>query len=291
MKYLLFISFSIFFAVSGCQSQSSDPSTLIYKVDEKESAYPRLSKNGEKILYQSNQNGPWELYIMDIKSGDHQKVMADGSNNNFPDWSADNEWIAFVSDRDDNEEVYLMRTDGSELKRITDDPGRDIHPYFSPDGKYVLINSTRGKDDFDVYRYSIVTDSLEQLTNSTDDETCARFSPDMKQVVMLQNGMTNDDVVLMDISSGEIRNLSGNPRIQDGWPMFSHDGSWVYYSSMENGEHRLYRIRTDGTEKSNLLSTSDHVEDARVCVAKDGSWLIFNRRVGKTIEIRRLVIS
>ena len=290
MKNFLFV-FIASFPFSGCQSQSADASTLVYKVDGKESAYPRLSKDGNRILYQSNQNGPWELYIMDIKSGGHQKVMADGSNNNFPDWSADNEWIAFVSDRDGNEEVYLMQTDGSELKRVTNDPGRDIHPYFSPDGKYILINSTKNKDDFDVYRYTIATGGFEQLTSSPDDETCARYSPDMKQIVMLKNGMTNDDVVLMDPQSGETKNLSGDPRIRDGWPMFSHDGSWVYYSSMTTGDHRLYRIRTNGTEKRNLVSLQDPVEDARVCVARDGSWLIFNRRVGRTIEIRRLEIS
>src|SRR5678815_2886330 len=114
-----------------------DASTLLYKIDGKEIAYPRLSKDGNKILYQSNQNGNWQLYIMDMAMQTHTPVMTDVYNNNFPDWSYDNQWIAFVSDRDKNEEIYLMKTNGSDLKRITNNGNRDIHPYFSPDGKYL----------------------------------------------------------------------------------------------------------------------------------------------------------
>lgn len=288
MKYLLpFVTAGLL--LTSCSSQNADQSILIYKLDGKESAYPRLSKDDNRILYQSNAGGNWQLVIMDIANGTHQHVMADQYNNNFPDWSPDNEWIAFASDRDGNEEIYLIRTDGRDLKRITKDPARDIHPYFSPDGKSLLFNTTR-HGTFDVYRYFIETDSLSRITGYQDDETCARFSPDMKHIVMLKNGPTSDDVVLMDATTLELKNITGTPQINDGWPMFSYDNKWIYYSSMESGVYCIYRIMRDGTEKTKITSPNRNEEDARVCVSKDGKRIIYNKRIGNTIEIRRIDI-
>ena len=280
---------AILFALS-CTGQITDHSKIIYRVDGKESAYPRLSKDDTQILYQSNEKGNWQLVIMDISKGTHTPVMTDRFNNNFPDWSPDNEWIAFVSDRDGNEEIYIIRSDGSELKRITYDPGRDIHPYFSPDGKSLLFNSTRGNETFDVYRYFIKIEKTERITDFQDDETCARFSPDMKHIVMLKNSQTTDDVVLMNVATSALKNISGTPAINDGWPMFSHDNQWIYYSSFETGNYCIYRIKPDGAGKTKITSAKINEEDARVCVAKDGQWIIYNKRIGSTIEIRAMDI-
>lgn len=263
-----------------------DSSTLVYKLEGKECAYPRLSADGHRILYQSNQDGPWQLWIMDRKKGTHTPLMKDRYNNNFPDWSPDNTWVAFTSDRDGNEDIYLMQTDGKKIKRITTDPARDIHPYFSPDGRFLLFNSTRGNGSFDIYRYTIATGELIRLTETPENETCARFSPDMKQIVFLKNDAASDDVFIADASLVKPRNLTQTPFATDGWPMFSPDGQWVYWSSRESGTYHIYRIRHDGTSKQKLTRASSGEEDARVCIAADGSHFIYNKRYGTTIEIR-----
>lgn len=284
----LFILIFMMIAFISCSSQKSDVSSLLLRVDGKESAYPRLSKDDTKILYQSNKTGNWQLFIMDIATKTQTPVLSDTFNNNFPDWSSDNKSIAFTSDRDGNEEIYVMNSDGTGLKRITNDPGRDIHPYFSPDGHFIMISSTRGNGSFDIYRYSIDHDLLERLTDTPEDETCARYSPDMKHLVFLRNSIKSDDVFLMDVDHFTIRNLTNTPAEVDGWPMFSYDDHWVYYSSHDSGSFCIYRIKTDGTMKTKLTSGTREDEDARVCVSKDGKWLIYNRKTLTTIEIRAL---
>jgi TolB protein len=161
----------------------NDNYKVILKEDHIENAYPHLSNDGKRVLYQSNRTKKWQLYVMNIDGTSQERITNDTFNNNFPDWSADNKWVAFVSDRDGNEEIYLMKSDGSDPKRITNDPARDIHPYFSPDGNYILFNSTRANGSLDVYRYTIASGKLEHITSSSDEETCARYSPDMKQIV------------------------------------------------------------------------------------------------------------
>jgi TolB protein len=269
----------------------SESSTLLYKIDGKEIAYPRLSNDSKKILYQSNQNGNWQLYIMDIKKGTHTAVMTDVYNNNFPDWSSDNQWIAFVSDRDKNEEIYIMKMDGSGLKRITQNTNRDIHPYFSPDGQYLLFNSTRSNGSLDIFRYTLATGEIKQLSATPQDETCARYSPDMDHIVYLQNDATSDDMIIADELNKQQKNISNTPMIRDGWPMFSYDGKWIFYSSMENGSYSIYKIQTDGTNKKQITKAKPEEEDARVSLSRDGKILIYNKRIGETIEIRKMKLS
>jgi Tol biopolymer transport system component len=273
-------------ALTSCAQP--DGSQLVYKIESKESAYPRLSKDNSQILYQSNQNGNWQLYIMDVAKGSHTPILSDLYNNNFPDWSYDHQWIAFTSDRDGNEEIYLMKSDGSNLKRITDHPGRDIHPYFSPDGRYLLFNSTRANGSFDIFRYTIATGELKPLSQTHENETCARYSTDMKHIVYLQNGATTDDIFTADSLNQNPKNITNTPSSRDGWPVFSYDGEWIYYSSLETGTYSIYRIKPDGTSKTKLTHPKSNEEDARVSVSRDGNEMIYNKRYGSTIEIRSL---
>lgn len=266
-------------------AQPKDTYEILLKEDGIENAYPRLSADGKKILYQSNRTGKWQLYIMDIQTKSQQRITNDSFNNNFHDWSPNNRWIAFVSDRDGNEEVYLMKTDGSGMKRLTNDPGRDIHPYFSPDGKYILYNATKNSESFDVFRFTIATGKSEQLTSNDDDETCARYSPDMKKLVLLKNNAHTDDVFLLDASSFAYTNISKTPTVEHGWPVFSADGAWIYYSSREGGTYSIYRISPDGNGKQQLTYAKFGEDDARVNVAADQTWMIYNKRIGKTIMI------
>ena len=285
MKFL-FLALASLCMLSCKKSIAQDNSALLHRIDGKEVAYPRISADGSKILYQSNQDGNWQIWIMDKTTNTHTPITKDKFNNNFPDWSYDNQWIAFTSDRDGNEEIYIMKSDGSGLKRLTNDYGRDIHPYFSPDGKYLLFNSTRVNGSFDIFRYTIATGELKQLSSTHENETCSRYSPDMKHIVYLQNSPASDDVFISDSLNTTSRNISGTPGIFDGWPMFSGDNEWIYYSSAENGSYSIYKIRLDGTNKTRVTFSVEGADDARVSVSRDGKFAIYNKQIGKTIEIR-----
>jgi TolB protein len=285
--------------LSGCAQtlapapEPSGPTVLLHEPGI-ENAYPRLSNDGQRILYQSNRTGSWQLFIMNVATGEQQRLTNDTFNNNFVDWSPDNEWVAFVSDRDGNEELYRMRIDGSELERLTDHPQRDIHPYFSPDGKYLLFNSTRDNGSLDVYRLELATRELLRLTDSPMSETCARYSPDMQHIVLLRNGITSgvtsDDVVILALDTGELSNLTNTPLVIDGWPMYSADGRWIYYSTTQSGQHSIHRVRPDGSGDETLTSAAVGEEDGRAFIGRDGRTLIYNKRKDGAIDIRRLVL-
>ena len=266
-----------------------DPNVLLAEPGI-ENAYPRLSNDGQRILYQSNRTGSWQLFVMDLTTGEQRRLTTDGFNNNFVDWSPDNQWVAFVSDRDGNEEIYRVRIDGTELERLTDDPARDIHPYFSPDGNSLLFNSTRGNGSLDVYRLELGTRELQRLTDSPMQETCARYSPDMQHIVLLRNDAYSDDVVILDLETGKFDNLTNTPLVIDGWPMYSADGRWIYYSTTISGQHSIHRVRPDGSGDETLTRAAPGEEDGRAFIGRDGQTLIYNKRKAGAIDIRRMVV-
>jgi TolB protein len=251
---------------SGCRS--------LLGTESHKYAYPKWSKDGQKILYQSDSGGRWSLMIMD--GGKHQVIIGDSSNNYFADWSPDNQWICFVSDRSGNEDIYLAKSDGSELRCIINDSNRDIHPYFSPDGKYILFNSTRGNGSLDIYRYGIADKKTDRLTDSPQDETCARYAPNMQHIVYLKNDHREDDLYLLDLSNFMSSNLSKTPQSTDGWPAYSHDGRWIYYSSMASGTYCIYRIRPDGTELQQVSQANTGEVHARVQISSDNRHILYN---------------
>lgn len=250
--------------------------------DGVENAYPRLSRDGKELLYQSNRGGHWDIYVYERATGTSRAVTSGDANNNLPDWSATQ--LAFVSDRDGNEEVYLADRNGANARRLTNSPGRDIHPYFSPDGKTLFYNSDRG-GSLDVIARDLVSGEERVVSATPDEETCARLSPDRKRIVLLRNNASSDDIWTVEMASGSARNVTNAPSVRDGWPTWSPDGAWIYFGSMTNGPFAIYRVRADGTSLQQLTAPAAGEEDARPFVSSDGKLLVFNRRANGAIDI------
>ena len=97
---------------------------------------PNWSPDGSKIVFNSNRDGKYEIYIMD-RNGSNLKQLTDNpignsqfSPNTYPLFSPDGSKIAFSSDRNGNEEIYIMNIDGSNVQLVSDQHFR--YPNSSP---------------------------------------------------------------------------------------------------------------------------------------------------------------
>ncbi len=273
--------------------EDGDPIVVVRYAQGVKFAYPRWSKDGARILYQSNETGKWQIYAMNADGSKEERITKDEFNDDFPDWSPSNRKIAFVSDREGNEDVYVMNVDGTELVNLTRDSARDIHPYWTPDEKSVLFNSNRkgassppnGPSPLQVYRIDIDGTGLTRLTETTDEETCARFSPDMKNIVLLRglDGL-NDEVFMLSPDGASQTNLTKSDAAE-GWPVWMPDAKHILFSSTRTGPFRLFWMKPDGTEVAQISHVKAPWMDARASISRDGKQLAFNRESGETIAL------
>jgi Tol biopolymer transport system component len=242
-------------------------------------AYPHWSADGKRILYQTNESGKWQIAMMDADGKNNHILFKDTFNSNFMDWSPDNKKICFVSDRDGNEEIYIMDANGMNQRRITHDPGRDIHPYFTPDGSRIYFNSSRGENgDLNIWEMNTEGAELKQITRSTDDETCARLSPDGHSLLYLRNNALGfDDVMVLDLNNLVESNIS-QTKEPDGWPCWGPNGAYIVFSTAFTAEHfQLWKYDIITSEKTELSAPNLGLSDGRANVDADGKKIIFNR--------------
>jgi Tol biopolymer transport system component len=274
-------------AVPRCAATADAPpqATRILWVEGVKNAYPRWSRDGTRILYESNRAGKWQLHVMDA-DGSHDRALTSGAaDNQLPDWSPDNAWIAFVSNRDGNDEIHVMREDGTGLRNLSKSPARDIHPYWSPDGAWILFNSDRDGKTLQLYEVRPDGTGLRRLAVSEDEETCARVSPRGDSIVLLANLKEGrDDVLLRRRDGSHPVNLTRDAA-PDGWPTWTPDGGRIVYASQRGGPFALYSMKPDGSDVRQLTFPEKAFFDARPSVSPDGRRIVFNRQKGETIGI------
>jgi Tol biopolymer transport system component len=283
---LNFILLSALFSLtSSCKNNSdivrdiSQPIKLLEQKDI-EHAYPHWSSDGKHILFQSNISGLWQIYIMSENGTNLVQLTKDSSNNNYPDWSPNNNEICFVSDRTGNEEIFAMDVNGGNARQLTINNVRDIHPYWTPDGSKIIFNSTRGDSgDFEIYEMLPDGSSIIRLTNTDDNETCARLSPQKDKLVYLKNNDNGlDDLFIMDMKERVEINLTNTPT-RNGWPCWMPNGNEILFSAVEDDVYKLFIYNLETKSFRRLTNPKVPYDDGRANISQDGKKIVFNRQV------------
>ncbi len=83
------------------------PLTRITTGDWNDTA-PALSPDRTQLAFASDRNGFWDLYVMDLQTGDVKQITDSPEYNSAPSWSPDAQWLVFETYINDNLEVSIV---------------------------------------------------------------------------------------------------------------------------------------------------------------------------------------
>ena len=167
-------------------------------------------------LTRFNDNRRLHIFVVEVGNG-QIKQLTDGTHyEHSVEWSPNGEEIVFISNREPNEDQFfnydifaLKLADGS-FRRLTSTESAEYRPRWSPDGKSILFQATkRGLTD-------------------------------------LETTMEDTHIWLMNSDGSNRRELGSMIDNRQGSPAWSSDGSSVFFTVLERGNVRLYRLPVAG---------------------------------------------
>lgn len=182
---------------------------------------------GQAIVFQSNRDGDYDIYIAGLDGADVRPLTDDGATDEAPRVSPDGRHIAFVSDRDGNDEIYVMNRDGSGQTRLTFDPAVDRLPAWSPDGRQIIFQTARyGVSDI------VIIDAdgsnLRQVAHTPEREGHTSWSVDDRLVYNASMELFWQ-IYVSDLN-GNSRKLTDS-RVDEWSPEWSPDGDRILFLS------------------------------------------------------------
>jgi TolB protein len=110
---------------------------------------PAINTEGTKIAFSSNRDGQWDIYILDLQTGETERFTDTKSYDGNPTWSPDGQWLAYESYNQNNLDIFLKDIEGSVGSiPLTNHPAADFAPAWSKQGRKIGFISTRsGKQE------------------------------------------------------------------------------------------------------------------------------------------------
>lgn len=148
---------------------------------------PAISPDGKRVAFASNRDGYWDLYTLDLQTGDVSQLTNTQTYDAAPSWSPDMAWIAYETFQNGNLQVALLPLTGSNQKPVilTPDSSSSYSPAWSPDGRQIAFVSNRNGDT-DIWLADLNKASDDRFTDISHTPQAAEshpvWSPDGNQL-------------------------------------------------------------------------------------------------------------
>lgn len=237
-----------------------------------------------EIYTQQPSGSPQKLDIAVVDDLSEQPEFVALGDYSFGTPSPDGSELALIS----RGEVFVTSADYATTKQVSKTPGMEMEVSWHPEGRKLLYTSQRD-GHWNIYEASIARDEEPNFSNATIinehpvfksdgvDRTGAKYSPDGKKIVYLQN---RDSIMVIDVASGKSKALTdGNgiySRSLDTEYHWSPDSRWIV-TFLNTNQHEPYYdvvlINAESGEQTNLTGTGYFDYNPRW--ALDGNAIIF----------------
>ncbi len=274
----LFEALSAVFAAVVCISSALAQGSGAYMTE------PSFSPDRKEIAFVSG----GDIWTVPATGGTAQLLVSHQATESRPMYSPDGRKLAFVSNRTGNGDIYVLDLAGGGLTRITFDDSNDALDGWSRDGKWLYFSSSSrdiaGMND--IFRVAATGGTPMQV--SADRYTAEFFSapsPDGTSVAFSargtgggqwwRNGRSHIDESEIWLKKGDAYTRLTEGGAKQLWPMWSPDGSRLYFVSDRSGTQNVWSQRIGGQAKQLTNFTDGRVVWASISF--DGKEIVCER--------------
>ena len=226
---------------------------------------PVWSPDGKRVAFTSNVNGNYEIYVLNIATGESDALTNNNWDDLYPSWSPDGKQIAFTTNRDSNWDIYVMDANGKNPVRLTTDPVYEGNPVWSPDGtRIAYVEGRDAKRDIKVMNAD--GSNVQPLTTrATSADYSPAWSPDSNQVAFVSNRNGNPDIFVVDAAcignsdacDQQAIDLTSDNQGDDVDPAWSPDGTQLVFASVRDSAAStdLYTMAVDGSNLTRITNS------------------------------------
>lgn len=226
--------------------------------------YPRVAPDGHRIVFASNRNGSYDLFVQSIDSPTDVRNLTENtpnSNELQPTWAPDGHQIAFISNRSGNYDLFAVNENGTGERQLTDGPAQDTLPAWSPSGDRLAFSSDRVVTNLtDIYVIaptSTARPAAQPIASHAQLDSGPSWSPTGDHLAFVSARETNSDdakgIYVMDWSTGLPISVTHSLGYE-AYPLWSEDGRHLYFTSDQEAGRRAIWVYSQDTKATRKLT-------------------------------------
>lgn len=253
------------------------------------------SLEGDKIVFQSNRDGNWQIYELDLSLGSENHLIESESNDENPVYFTDGKGIFIVSDKNGGSEfdrdIYLYNIESIEVNPVTEARGDDWFPVNLTDNKILFLSERDADLDLkpsdrsnSIYSYDMISNSSELICRSSYNFSSPIYYNNENIIVLTpenQLGIYNfsaDDLELLTPSTLECGSATLYP-----------EKNYVVFTAKAYNQEKLYVMDISGKALQEIETGLTEIRYPRF--SPDYAWLLFSAEVNGNFQMFRMNIA
>lgn len=218
--------------------------------------YPAFAPGGQMVVFASNRNGTFDLYLLILESGNLSQLTNRIGNVLSPSFSPDGQKIVFANRAAEGPtSIWVIDKGGTNPKLLYPAPNNVVAVAWSPDGSTIAYAMSLDQPkEFEIFlmnpdgtNHRRISQGLLGIGGSL------AWSPDSRYLLIFAGPPGDKDIYRLDVSNGNFLRLTsgGNNTAAS----YSPDGAQIVFNSLRNdGQADLYIMNADGSDLRQLTT-------------------------------------
>lgn len=212
---------------------------------------------GTHLAISAKSGGEDGIYIVDVKTGEYDKILLGFKNIESVQWSNDGKKLVFIASDNEYSDLFIYDFTKKDVDRLTYDIFSDKMPKWAPDSENIYFLSDRR---------DVTSNDLKS-----------------KNIKMWDFNFISTDIYKMNIFTKEITRITNTPSYEKTSIAVSSDGNKILYASSKNGIGNLYELNLINMIERPLTNSLQEI--TQLSLSNDDSRLLFGSQIDGGYDI------